>query len=403
MRHSPHESRLGTRLLPGAVPVLSHTKIFAGYRPMKVALVHDWLTGMRGGEKVLEIFCQMFPDADLYTLVHVKGSVSPLIENRTIQTSFLNRLPRAAQKYRWYLPLMPRAIESFRISGYDLVLSSSHCVAKGIRTGSIPHICYCNTPMRYAWDMYPHYFNRSRFGPATLFAIERIMPYLRRWDLRTIDRVTHYIANSANIAERIERIYHRPSTVIHPPANLDFFTVDPAVRRESYLCFSAFAPYKRVDLAVELFTKIGKPLRVVGSGEDEERLQEMAGPTITFEGRVSDERLRHLYRSARALIFPGEEDFGIVPVEAQGCGTPIIAFGKGGALETVTPLRDAMTGHPSGLFFGRQEINDLHEAVQRFEANEQAFDPVRISHQMQVFSESRFRDQISRFISETLS
>lgn len=366
---------------------------------MKVALVHDWLTGMRGGEMVLERLCEMFPDAELYTLVHIPGTVSETIENRRIHTSFLQGFPAAASKYRWYLPLMPRAIESFKLEGYGLVISSSHCVAKGIVTGGAPHLCYCHTPMRYAWDMYMHYFNPNRFGPVTLFAIEKIMPHLRDWDRRTAGRVGRYVANSLNVAARIRKWYGAEADVVYPPVDVDFYTPDKDAPREKYLIVSAFAPYKRIDLAVEAFNKIGKPLHIVGSGEDEARLRAMAGPSVTFETRVSGERLRELYRNARALVFPGEEDFGIIPVEAMACGTPVIAYGRGGALETVIPLRDEFShGAATGVFFDQQKPGALAAAVERFEANEGQFFPKAARHNAEKFAASVFREKMEKEI-----
>ncbi|VAX16664.1 Glycosyltransferase, partial [hydrothermal vent metagenome] len=217
---------------------------------MRVALVHDWLTGMRGGEMVLEELCHMFPRADIYTLIHIIGSVSKTIESHKIVTSFLQKFPMVGKKYRWFLPLMPRAIESLKLDGYDLVISSSHCVAKGVKTGGARHICYCHTPMRYAWDMYDQYFNSERMSPLTLFAIEKIMPGLREWDVKTAPRVDRFVANSHYVKERIQRIYNASADVIYPPVDTGFYTLGQG-KREKYLIVSAFAPYKRIDLAVE--------------------------------------------------------------------------------------------------------------------------------------------------------
>jgi glycosyltransferase involved in cell wall biosynthesis len=366
---------------------------------MKVALVHDWLTGMRGGENVLEIFCEMFPQADLYTLIHVKGSVSKTIEERTIHTSFLQRIPGIEKKYRWFLPLMPTAIGSFRLEGYDLVLSSSHCVAKGVNPGGAPHLCYCFTPMRYAWDMYPDYFNRRRFSPVTLAGIGVVTPYLRRWDVSS--RVDRFIGISNHVRERIKRHYGRDAEVIYPPVDVDFYTPGRVGEaKEGYVVISAFAPYKRVDLAVEAFNKMGKPLHIVGGGEDDGRLKSAAGPSITFESGASRERLRELYRKSSALIFPGEEDFGIVPVEAMACGTPVIAYGKGGAMETVVPLGGGE--NPTGVFFENQTVEGLIEAVRRFEAERREFHTDALRKNAERFSKAVFVQRISTAVSDFL-
>lgn len=369
---------------------------------MKVALVHDWLTGMRGGEFVLEALCEMFPDADLYTLVHIKGSVSQKIEDRKIYTSFLQYMPDVARRYRWFLPLMPRAIESFRLEGYDLVISSSHCVAKGVLTGDIPHICYCHTPMRYAWDMSHHYFNRARYSAPTLFAINQIMPRLQKWDKRVAGRVDVYIANSNYVKGRIEKIYGASARVVYPPVDLEYYTPGENDVKENYLMVSAFAPYKKVDIAIELFTERKMPLVIVGAGEDEQRLRDMAGPTIKFEGAVPRDRLRELYRNSKALIYPGEEDFGIIPVEAMACGTPVIAYGKGGALETVVPLRNAMTKNPTGVFFDVQEAVSLGGAIERFEASLGEFSPNSIRLQAEQFKKSVFLEKMWTVVREAV-
>ena len=370
---------------------------------MKVALVHDWLTGMRGGENVLEVFCELFPDADIYTLLHVKGALSETIERHHITTSFLQKFPAAEKKYRWFLPLMPKAIESLKLEGYDLVLSSSHCVAKGIKTGGAPHLCYCFTPMRYAWDMYPQYFNRRRFSAPILAAIGVAMRYLRWWDKSTAPRVDKFVGISHHVAERIKRHYSRDADVVYPPADVEFYTTGANAKREGYLVVSAFAPYKRVDLAIEAFNALGKPLRVVGSGEDDKRLRQIAGPNITFETGASRERLRELYQTTKALIYPGEEDFGIIPVEANACGAPVIAYARGGALETLVSFDNPEGKQPTGVFFKDQTAQNLCEAVERFETNIGRFrDEDAIRENTLRFSRDVFKHNVEKMVEEFL-
>jgi len=297
---------------------------------MKVAIIHDWLTGMRGGEKCLEVFCELFPEASIYTLIHVPGTTSSIIENRTVHTSFIQRLPFAASKYRTYLPLFPTAVERFDLSGYDLVLSSSHCVAKGVIAppGAV-HVCYCYTPVRYAWDMYHQYFPAKRMGRLKGLLIPFFMHYIRLWDVSSSGRVDRFVAISRHVARRIELYYRRESHVIYPPVDVDAFS--PATEREDYyLMVSALVPYKRVDLAVEAFNRSGRPLVVIGSGPEEERLRALASDNITFLGWQPSEVLAEHYARCRAFLFPGEEDFGITPLEAQASGRPVVAYGAGG-------------------------------------------------------------------------
>ncbi|MBI5816431.1 MAG: glycosyltransferase [Nitrospinae bacterium] len=371
---------------------------------MKVALVHDWLTGMRGGENVLEVFCEIFPEADIFTLLHVKGSLSQSIESHRIFTSFLQNFPAVEKKYRWFLPLMPKAIESHKLEGYDLVLSSSHCVAKGIKSGGAPHLCYCFTPMRYAWDMYPQYFNRQRFSAPVLAAIGAVMPYLRRWDQRTANRVDKFVGISHHVADRIKRHYNRDADVVYPPVDVDFYTTaENPVKREGYLVVSAFAPYKRVDLAIEAFNRLGKPLHIAGGGEDDKRLRAIAGPAITFESGASRERLRELYQGTLALIYPGEEDFGIIPVEANACGTPVMAYASGGALETLVSFEAPEGRQPTGVFFKDQTAESLCGAVERFEANLGRFrDSDAIRANTLRFSREVFKSNVEKMVEKFL-
>lgn len=349
---------------------------------LRVALVHDWLTGMRGGEKCLEVLCELFPEAPLYTLLHVQGSVSPVIEDRPIHTSFVQRLPGAADHYRKYLPIFPSAIESLNLTGYDVVISTSHCVAKGVsvRPGGL-HICYCHTPMRYVWDQYEEYFGKDRASAATRLAMSVAAPYLRAWDVRTADRVHHYIANSRNVQERISRIYHRSSEVICPPVDVDRFTISDRPRGFA-LMVTALVPYKRVDLAVESFNRSGKRLVIVGKGPELEHLRRIARSNVEFWGWKSDDELAKLYQQATMLIFPGEEDFGIVPLEAMASGTPVVAYGKGGALETVV---DGVTG----VFFKDQNIDPLDDALRR--AASITWSAERIREHARLFSRDIYR------------
>jgi glycosyltransferase involved in cell wall biosynthesis len=309
---------------------------------MRVALVHDWLTGMRGGEKVLEAICELFPEAPLYTLVHVPGSVSRRIEARRIVTSFAQALPDPGRFYRHYLPLYPVAVELFDLEGYDLVISSSHCAVKSVvTTGRTVHVCYCHSPMRYAWDQFEAYFGPAQVGPAASRLLRPVMRRLARWDAATAGRADRFLANSQYVAGRIRRYYNRGSTVVYPPVDTDFFTPDGRSSTPTFLIVSALVPYKRLDLAIEACRRVGAPLKVVGTGPELARLRGLAGDGVDFLGWQSDEQIRALYRSSTAAILPGTEDFGIVPVEAQACGCPVVALDAGGARETVV---DGVTG-----------------------------------------------------------
>ncbi len=362
---------------------------------LKVVMVHDWLTGMRGGEKVLESPCRRWPDAPLYTLIHKRGSCSSVIENRPIVTSFLQKLPRVHSYYRWMLPLMPLAV-GWRLPECDLVFSSSHCVAKGV---SVPagatHITYCHTPMRYAWHMQESYFHdRGWWGPKKWLA-SAVLTRLRDWDRRTADCVTHFIANSNVVRERIRDCYRRDAVVIHPPVDTDFYCTDNVVRENYYLILSAFAPYKRLDLAIDACKKLGRRLVVIGSGQDEAKLRARAGGCAEFLGWQPDEVLRDHLRRCQALLFPGEEDFGIVPVEAQACGTPVIAFGRGGATETVI---DGQTG----VWFPEQTADCLIESIEQFEHMRDTMDPAKLREHALRFRTERFEEELFGFIESTM-
>jgi glycosyltransferase involved in cell wall biosynthesis len=308
---------------------------------LRVALVHDWLTGMRGGEKVLDALCELCPQAEIFTLLHVPGAVSGRIAGRPIHASFVGRLPRAARWYRHYLPLFPAAVESFDLDGFDLVISSSHCAVKSVvATGRSRHLCYCHSPMRYAWDQFGAYFGPDRLGRASALARAALRP-LARWDAATSGRPDRYVANSQYVARRIRRYYNRSAAVVAPPVDTVFYTPSARAPEPYLLVVSALVPYKRLDVAVAAARLAGLPLKIAGEGNDRARLEAHAGPEVEFLGRATDETVRELYQRATAVLLPGEEDFGIVPVEAQACGRPVVALARGGALETVV---DGVTG-----------------------------------------------------------
>lgn len=358
---------------------------------MNVALVHDWLTGMRGGERCLEVLCELYPDAPIYSLLHNTGAMSPLIESKKIFTSFIDTLPGKENKYRSYLPLFPAAMERFDFSPYDLVISTSHAVAKGaiVRNNAL-HICYCHTPMRYVWELYDEYFGKGKAGVATRAAMSIVRPYLQRWDVSTADRVHHYVANSENVRKRIQRYYRRDATVIFPPVDTDLFTL--STRDDGYyLMVTALVPYKRVDLAIHACNKLGKKLLIVGKGTETERLKSMAASTIEFLGWRSDEELAQLYAGCSALIFPGEEDFGIVPLEAMACGKPVVAYGKGGALETVVEGK-------TGVFFYEQTAESLLSAIHRAESL--SFDSGEIRTHSLKFARPTYKQKMKEFIEQ---
>ena len=312
---------------------------------LRVALVHDWLTGMRGGEKALEVLCETYPDADLLTLFHVPNSVSPTIERLRPKTSFLQRIPGIKRIYRYCLPLFPLAIEQFDLDKYDLVISTSHCAAKSVvKSGRAQHVCYCFTPMRYAWDQFDTYFGERRVGILGKRILRPMLLALAKWDAATAGRVDRYVAISQHVASRIRRYYNRDAIVIYPPVDTGFFCPDATPPQNFLLIVSALVPYKRIDLAIEASCLSGIPLRIAGDGPERERLMKLAADKkadVEFLGSISNEQIRDLYRRCVAVLLPGEEDFGIVPVEAQACGRPVVALARGGALETVI---DGVTG-----------------------------------------------------------
>jgi glycosyltransferase involved in cell wall biosynthesis len=362
---------------------------------LRVALVHDWLTGMRGGEKVLETLCRIFPAADIYTLFHARGSVSPLIEGHRIHTSLLQRLPRSTERYRSLLPLFPGAIEWFDFDDVDLVISTSHCAAKAVvKAGRARHLCYCHSPMRYAWDQFDAYFGPARVGRTRSAVLRHVMAWLARWDRSTAHRVDQFVANSRHVASRISRYYRRRAIVLHPPVDTAFFTPGGGERGRYFLVVSALVPYKRLDVAIEAARRLGVPLRVVGTGPERARLARMAGPTVEFLGGLSDDALREEYRGAIALVLPGEEDFGISPVESLACGTPVVALARGGATESVT---DGFTG----VLVPELTADAFADGMTRIQRL--ALDPTALRRAAETFGADRFEAGCRQLVSDLLT
>jgi len=358
---------------------------------VKVALVHDWLTGQRGGEKVLEVLAEIFPQAPIYTLFHFPGSQTAEIEKKEIRTSFLQRFPFLKERYRFYLPFFPLASELFDLQEYDLIVSTSHCVAKGV----IPHpdalhVCYVHSPMRYAWNQYFPYFAPSRLSFFSRIFIPPIIHYLRLWDESSSQRVDFFIANSRNVARRIEKYYRRQAEVIHPPVDIHFFQPEGGGQeKEYYLIVSALVPYKRIDLAIETFNQSGISLKIVGQGPDFKKLKKIARPNVEFLGSLLPQDLLQAYQGAKALILPGEEDFGITSLEAQACGIPVLAYGRGGATETVIPGE-------TGLFFEELSAESLGKALDKLKGLE--FNKNTIRSNAMNFSREIFKEKLSLFL-----
>lgn len=364
---------------------------------MRVVLLHDWLTGFRGGERVLEVFCEMFPDAPLYTLIHEKGSVPSSIENRKIVTSYLNKIPGIHKHYRKFLPLFPHAANSLRITEQaDLVLSSSHCVIKGVtKPLGAKHISYVHSPMRYLYDQYDNYF-----GPHApwyqRWGIRLFRDYLVNWDRLSNRNVDVMLGNSSFVQRRIKNYYEIDSDVVYPFVDLDDFKEvqnGPIEKEDYYLMVTAFAPNKRVDLAIKTFNGLNKKLKIIGSGQQEDELKAMAGENIEFLGNVSREEVVKTFAKARALIFPGVEDFGITPLESLASGTPVIAFKAGGVLETLTDK--------TSVFFEEPTEVSLIKAIHNFE--EKVFSRGELFARADKFSKNAFKQQITDVILQTVS
>lgn len=370
---------------------------------MKVALIHDWLTGMRGGEKCLEVFCEIFPDADLYTLFYIPDRVSPIIRSMNVRASWLNRLPGVERYYRYGLPLFPTAVGMFALGDYDLVMSSSHCVAKGAAAGNALHVSYIHSPMRYIWDMHDAYFGSGASWPARI-GMALCRGYLQRWDVRSAQSVDWFVANSSHIARKIKKLYGREAEIIYPPVDVDEFHINP--RRETfYLIVSALVPYKGIQKAIAAFNRLKLPLRIIGEGPLRKSLEKQAERNIEFLGWVDHARLAELYAGCEALIFPGEEDFGIVPLEAQASGRPVIAYGKGGVRESVIDIDDLDRGgadNATGIFYTEASPESLIDAVERYHKIKHLFEPAALRRHASRFSRATFKSQMKQFIAEKL-
>lgn len=364
---------------------------------MKTAIVHEWLVNYMGSEKCVESFTNIWPEAEIFTLIDFldKHQREIITKGKPSVTSFLQKLPKAKTKYRNYLPLMPLAIEQFDLSSYDVIISSSHAVAKGALTGANQlHVCYCHTPIRYGWDLYNQYLREAGLEKGFKgFIAKMILHYIRMWDISSLNRVDYFIANSKYIARRIKKVYQKDAAVIYPPVDVTKFKLYDK-KEDFYLAAARFVPYKKMDLIVEAFAGMpDKKLKVIGTGPDEAKIKSLAASNIEFMGYVNDETLQDQMGKAKAFVFAAEEDFGITNVEAMACGTPVIAFGKGGATETIL---DGETG----LFFTEQTPASLAEAVNRFEDNYSYFRPEVISKHAQKFSRKRFEQEIYNFVEE---
>ena len=371
-----------------------------------MALVHDWLTGLRGGERVLDCLAQALPQAHLFTLLKT-DRLTPAIEALPLTCSPAQRLPGLKKFYRHYLPLYPWAVGRLDLSGYDLVISTSHCVAKGVRTppGAL-HLTYVFTPMRYIWEMFPVYFGNKGFLTRT--AMAALAPALRSWDVRSCNRVDVFSCISHHVARRIERHWGVEARVVHPPVEMDRFRIGPP--GDYYLVVSALAPYKGVELAVRAANKAGFKLKIAGDGQERQRLESLAGPTVELLGRVGDEEVARLYSGCRAFLFPGEEDFGITPLEALASGKPVLALGKGGIWETVVPLNPESPppgaaaeagGPPNGVFFYREEPGELIRALELLEKSYALFDPERLRRSAAAFDRPLFQERFLSFAAQS--
>jgi glycosyltransferase involved in cell wall biosynthesis len=367
---------------------------------LKIAVIHDWLYVYGGAEGVLENILGCFPNADLYSLIDfLPEEHRKVLKNKQVYTSFVQKLPFAKTKHRFYLPLMPLAVEQFDLSSYDLVISSSYAVAKGVITGPDQlHICYCHSPIRYAWDLQHQYLKESGLEQGIRSWLARYLLHrIRLWDYRTANGVDAFVANSNFVARRIHKVYRREATVIHPPVNTDGFALHEH-KEDFYVTASRLVPYKKIDLIVETFAAMpDKKLVVIGDGPELEKIRNKAAQNITLLGYQPFNILKDYMARAKAFVFAAEEDFGIIPIEAQACGTPVIAYGKGGLLETIQGLNQDL---PTGVFFEAQTLSSLQNAVQTFERHQKLFDANTIRHNALRFSAERFRREFLAFVEE---
>jgi glycosyltransferase involved in cell wall biosynthesis len=368
---------------------------------LRVAIVHYWFVTFRGGERVLEVLADMFPQADIFTLVLDPKALPPSLRSRKFTTSFLQKVPGIRRHYKKLLPLFPLALEQLKLDDYDLVISSESGAAKGVLTRPHTcHICYCHTPMRYVWDMYHQYRAEKGMGIISRCVFSLAAHYMRIWDFAAAARVDYFVANSQNVATRIFKHYRRRATIINPPVMVSAAHISSQVE-DYYLVVGQLVDYKRVDLAIEACNRLRRPLRIIGEGEEYARLRNLAGPTVKFLGHLPDQEVRENYARCRALLFPGEEDFGIVPVEAQSFGRPVIAFGRGGALETVVggfPTNSYAPESSTGVFFAEQSCESLAEAIRFFESIERHFSPAFVRRNAERFDVSRFKAEMGAFI-----
>jgi glycosyltransferase involved in cell wall biosynthesis len=375
-------------------------------KDLRVAIVHYWFMSRRGGERTVEALAEIFPQADIYTLVANPDVLGPELRKHRLFTSFLQRLPGVRHYHRHLLPLYPLALEQFDLTNYDLVISSESGPAKGVITSTATcHICYCHSPMRYLWDMYHSYRNGKGVGTITRILFSLITHYVRMWDLATASRVDYFATNCHNVAERIRKHYRREATVVYAPAWMGAGRISETTD-DYYLVIGQMVDYKRIDLAIEACNRLGRPLRIIGDGEQYKRLRSLAGPTVQFLGSVGDEAVRENYARCRALLFPGEEDFGSVPVEAQSFGRPVVAYGRGGVLETILGFFPPSVEDPeryTGVFFRDQNVDSLVEAILALEKVEHRLSPQYIKRHAELFSAPRFKEDAAAFIAEKVA